>query len=103
MILRTKLTTLAVVLISAAFAGCMDGDAAGDGTPVAVLKTTARDDGVTFLFDATNSTDPDGSASDLVVEWNFGDDGIQVGPLLEYGLIEYTYAVTDTTFLVSLV
>ncbi len=103
MILRTKLTTLAVVLISAAFAGCMDGGAEGDGTPVAVLKTTAREDGVTFLFDATNSTDPDGSASDLIVEWNFGDDGVQVGPLLEYGLIEYTYAVTDTTFLVSLV
>lgn len=103
MILRTKLTTLAVVLISSAFAGCMEGGASGDGTPVAVLKTTARDDGVTFLFDATNSTDPDGSASDLVVEWNFGDDGVQVGPLLEYGLIEYTYAVTDTTFLVSLV
>ena len=102
MILRTKLTTVVVVLVSATFAGCMEGDAA-DCDPIAVLKTTARDDGVTFLFDATNSTNPSGSAADLTVEWNFGDDGVQVGPLLEYGLIEYTYAVTDTTFLVSLV
>lgn len=103
MLLRTKLTVSVALLMSAAVAGCMGGSAEGDGTPVAVLKTTARDDGVTFLFDATNSTDPDGSASALIVEWNFGDDGMQVGPLLEYGLIEYTYAVTDTTFLVSLV
>jgi plastocyanin len=103
MILRTKLTVLVAALVSASFAGCMGGNAEGDGTPIAVLKTTARDDGVTFLFDATNSTDPDGSASDLIVEWNFGDEGVQTGPLLEFGLIEYTYAVTDTTFLVSLV
>lgn len=103
MILRTKLLVLVAALVSAAFAGCLSGKAEGDGVPIAVLKTTAREDGVTFLFDATNSTDPDGSASDLFVEWNFGDDGLQTGKLLEFGLIEYTYAVTDTTFIVSLV
>ncbi|MBI2078869.1 MAG: hypothetical protein HYT80_10965 [Euryarchaeota archaeon] len=101
MVLRPKVAISALFLFIAGFSGCFGADSAGSGDPTAIFKVTPRSDGVTFLFDATNSTDPQDDA--LSVAWNFGDEGVQLGTLSEFGLIEYTYAVTNTMFWVSLV
>jgi plastocyanin len=96
-----------LALLCTAVSGCSSGSK--DNSPVAKFNVTPKGDGVTFLFDATNTTDPDNKAEELAIAWSFGDEGTSQGylyskdPERSLGLIEYQYAVTNTVFTVSLV
>jgi plastocyanin len=100
--MRLSILLVATVFAVSSFAGCFGGGSGDNKPPVANFTVTPQPDGITFLFDATNSSDPNGDA--LTVAWNFGDEGpIESGTLSEYGLVEYEYAVTNVLFHVSLV
>lgn len=98
---RVAGSLLSSMVLGAALSGCFGGDADGGGIPVAQFTVTPKEDGVSFLFDATNSSDPDGD--ELTVKWNFGDEELFEGLLSELGLIEYTYAITNARVMVTLV
>ncbi|HLE47123.1 MAG TPA: PKD domain-containing protein [Candidatus Thermoplasmatota archaeon] len=100
MVFRPKVAVFVLFLVTAGLSGCFGSESEG-GAPTAAFNVTPLTDGLTFRFDATNSSDPQGDA--LNVAWNFGDEGEQLGTLEEFGLIDYTYAVTNTMFHVSLV
>ena len=96
---------LLIFLVNIALVGCGGGGSSnGDNTPNELPVssfTMSEDEGLlplTISFDASGSTDSDGSISSY--EWSFGDGGISSGAMTSHvfdsiGEFEVSLTVTD--------